>query len=289
MSPTLHQAEPPRRADEDQSHNKECDRENDTTGIRTSAWSNGRRKRIETLEAREQEDPVADANQGDRSIHDAAHGPVSPPQYRIVQAHREDNHPRDDTETEHCDADEDPTQGRYPECDDQEVQEFVIAGKTVDDSDREHGLVFPVLRQMAMEPGVEVPMLHQAVPMLVHMEHIELPQESNHPDYQEHDRDEKVEMRRDAEENRRPQRIEEERDDRCGQHVTGRPAHAHQTSLADAPAPSDQGRHSNEVIGIVAVLEAQRKSQYHESNEFKDHEGASLGSTTATRVTSSAA
>ena len=96
-------------------------------------------------------------------------------------------------------------------------------------------------------------------------------------------------MRQDIGQDRLSERIEKDRDEGRGHHVARRPAHAHQTGLADAPAPSDQVRHSNEVIGIVAVLEAQRKSQYHETNEFKDHEGASLGSTTTTRVTSSAA
>ena len=236
-----------------------------------SARSNGRRERIETFEAGEQEDPVGDADHGDRRVDDVAYRPVSPPQHGIVQTDREDDHPHDDTQAEHCDADEDPTQGRHAERDDEEVQELVIARKTVDDPDREHRLVFPVRRQMAVEPGVEVPMLHQAVPMFVDMEHVEFPQESNHPDHEKHDCDEKIEMGRDAREERRPQCVEDDRDDRRGQHVTGRPAHAHQTRLPDAPAPSDQVRHRDEVVRVIAVLESERERQNHERNEFNGH------------------
>ena len=252
-----------------------------------SARSNGRRERIETFEAGEQEDPVGDADHGDRRVDDVAYRPVSPPQHGIVQTDREDDHPHDDAQAEHCDADEDPTQGRHAERDDEEVQELVIARKTVDDPDREHRLVFSVGREMAVEPRVKVPVLHHAVPMFVHMENVELPQKSDHTDHQEHDRDEKIEMGRDAGEDRRSQRVEEERDDRRRQHVAGRPAHAHQTRPADAPAPGDQVRHRDEVIRVIAMLEPEREGQDDERGEFDGQILPPSGSTAAPRVTSS--
>src|SRR5256885_7280187 len=160
---------------------------NDTTGIGTSAWSNGRRERIEPLEAREQEDPVADADQGDRGIHDATHRATAPPQHRIVQAHCEHDHPRDDPEAEHGDTEEDPAEGGHSEGDDEEDEEFIVAREAVDDPDREHRLVFPVFREMAMEPRVKMSVLHETMPMLVHVEQVELPEQPDHSDEEQHD------------------------------------------------------------------------------------------------------
>src|SRR5439155_10974206 len=123
-----------------------------------------------------------------RGVYHAAHRPTTPTQNRIVEAHREDDHPHDDAQAEDGDPEQDPTERRNSQGDDEQHQQLVVARESVDDPDRKHRLVLPVFREMPMEPRVEMPMLHEAMPMLVDMENVEFPEEADHPDQEQHDR-----------------------------------------------------------------------------------------------------
>src|SRR5256885_16187780 len=225
MSPTLHQAEPPRRAAEDSGDYKTCDVGfSDGTATRlprresriprtSRAFSEGRRKRIEAFETREQQNGIGDAEHRDHHVHDATHRATAPPKHRIVQAHREHDHPRDDSEAEHGDAEEDPAEGGHSERDDEEDQEFIVAREAVNDPDREHRLVFPVFREMPMEPRVKMSVLHETMPMLVHVEQVELPEQPDDSDKEQHDRDEEIEMSEEVGEDGLAQRVQEDGDD----------------------------------------------------------------------------
>src|SRR5712664_321526 len=92
-----------------------------------SRLADGGREGIESLEPGEQQSRIRDAEDRDRRVHDVAYGTLAPPQHRIVQADREEDHPRDDAEAEDRDAEEDATEGRHAQRDDEEDEELIVA------------------------------------------------------------------------------------------------------------------------------------------------------------------
>src|SRR6267143_2170457 len=110
------------------------------------AESAAEREEVDPLEARQEVDPVGDAEERGGDVHDPPDLRGPPSEDRVAEAESEQDHPRHDPEAEHPVSDEEPLdrQARHHEGSDQQDEDLVVAREPVDDPDPEHGSVLPV-------------------------------------------------------------------------------------------------------------------------------------------------
>ncbi len=147
----------------------------------------------------------------------------------------------------------------------------------MDDADAEHRAVLGVLVEM----HVHMDVLFRFVAVRVAMEEPEFDEQPEDPDDHEHDRNGELEIREDTLQDCGPEFVQEDRDDRRGDHVPRGPAHAHQRRLAKALAARQQVGDGDEVVRVVAVLEPQRKGEDDEERGIDGHRRSHDRSTTA--------